>query len=191
MRLKKINAALSLVTSLAMLLHIGYTVYAYLAFYYNPGLKLLTAVPFMVLACLHAFCGMTAVFLQADGTRLDLYPKQNRRTVLQRVSAALIFPLLILHLNTYGLLRASAEAGQWLCFALLLLSQPLFYGAALAHVAASLTRALITLGWLSDREAQRKFDRAICIACALLFAAAVFAVVKGQLAMFAGTGGAA
>lgn len=191
MKLKRINAALSLAAALAMLLHIGYTVYAYLAFYYNPGLKLLTAVPFMVLACLHAFCGMTSVFLQADGTRLDLYPKQNRRTVLQRVSAALIFPLLILHLNTYDLLRSSAEGGQWLCFALLLLSQPLFYGVALAHVAASLTRALITLGWLSSREAQRTLDRVICVVCALVFAVAVFAVVKGQLAMFLTTGGTA
>ena len=89
MRLKKINAALGLLSIVAMLLHIGYTVFAYLAFYYNPTLKLLTAIPFMVLACLHAVCGMLAVFIQADGTRLDLYPKQNLRTILQRASAAL------------------------------------------------------------------------------------------------------
>ena len=73
MKLKKINAALGLLSIAAMLLHIGYTVFAYLAFYYNPTLKLLTAIPFMALACLHAVCGMLTVFLQADGTRLDLY----------------------------------------------------------------------------------------------------------------------
>ena len=77
MKLKKINAALGLLSIVAMLLHIGYTVFAYLAFYYNPTLKLLMAVPFMVLACLHAVCGMLVVFLQSDGTRLDLYPRQN------------------------------------------------------------------------------------------------------------------
>lgn len=191
MKLKKINAALSLATALAMLVHIGYTVYAYLAFYYNPGLKLLTAIPFMVLTCLHAVCGMAAVFLQADGTRLDLYPRQNRRTIVQRLSAALIFPLLILHLKTYDLLRASAEGGQWFCFALLLLSQPLFYGTTLAHVAVSLTRAMITLGWLESRERQRAIDRVVYVICAIIFAVAVFAVVKGQLAMFLQTGGAA
>ena len=60
-----------------MLVHIGYTVFAYLTFYCNPTLKLLTAIPFMVLACLHAICGMLTVFLQSDGTRLDLYPRQN------------------------------------------------------------------------------------------------------------------
>ena len=33
MKLKKINAALGLLSIVAMLLHIGYTVFAYLAFY--------------------------------------------------------------------------------------------------------------------------------------------------------------
>ena len=83
MKLKKLNALLGLLSILAMLLHMGYTIVAYLMFYYNPFLKTVFAVPFMVLVCLHAVCGMVTVFLQADGTRLDLYPKQNLRT-LQR-----------------------------------------------------------------------------------------------------------
>ena len=58
MRLKKINASLGLLAIAAMLLHIGYTVFAYLTFYYNPVLKMWTAVPFMVLTCLHAVCGL-------------------------------------------------------------------------------------------------------------------------------------
>lgn len=191
MRLKKIGAALSMLAIPALLLHIGYTVYAYLAFYYNPALKMLTSTPFMVLTCLHAICGMASVFLQSDGTRLDLYPKQNLRTILQRVSAALIFPLLILHLSTYDMLRASAESGRWVHFALLMLSQPLFYGTVLAHVAVSVSRALVTLGWLSSREGQKTVDRVAWVIAALAFAVATFAVVKGQLAMFLPTGGAA
>ena len=62
MKLKKINAALGLLSIVFMLLHMGYTVYAYLAFYYNPFLKNLFAVPFMVLVCLHAVLGMMTVF---------------------------------------------------------------------------------------------------------------------------------
>ena len=58
MKLKKINAALGLVSIVTMLVHIGYTDYAYLAFYYNPTLKQLTSLPFMIVTCLHAFCGM-------------------------------------------------------------------------------------------------------------------------------------
>lgn len=191
MRLKKINAALGLLSIAAMLLHIGYTVFAYLAFYYNPTLKLLTAIPFMVLACLHAVCGMLTLFLQSDGTRLDLYPKQNARTILQRVSAALMLPLLILHINTFGLLQSSAEAGQWIWFALLMLSQPLFYGVVQTHIAVSVTRGLITLGWLSSTEKQKVIDRVVYILCALAFVVSTFVVVRTELAMFLYGGGAA
>ena len=191
MRLKKINAALGLLSIVAMLVHIGYTVFAYLAFYYNPTLKLLTAIPFMALACLHAVCGMLTVFLQADGTRLDLYPKQNARTILQRASAALMLPLLILHINTFGLLQSSAEAGQWIWFALLMLSQPLFYGVVQTHIAVSVTRGLITLGWLSSTEKQKVIDRVVYILCALAFVVSTFVVVRTELAMFLSGGGAA
>lgn len=190
MRLKKINAALGLLSIAAMLLHIGYTVFAYLAFYYNPTLKLLTAIPFMVLACLHAVCGMLTLFLQSDGTRLELYPKQNARTILQRVSAALMLPLLILHINTFGLLQSSAEAGQWIWFALLMLSQPLFYGMVQTHIAVSVTRGLITLGWLSSTEKQKVIDRVVYILCALAFVVSTFVVVRTELAMFLYGGGA-
>ncbi len=191
MKLKKINAALGLLSIVAMLLHIGYTVFAYLAFYYNPALKLLTAVPFMVVACLHAVCGMLAVFIQADGTRLDLYPKQNLRTILQRASAALILPLLILHINTFNLLQSSAQAGQWLWFGLLMLSQPLFYATVLTHIATSVTRAFITLGWLASTEKRKGIDRVVYILCALAFAVSTFVVLRTELAMFLSGGGAA
>ena len=191
MRLKKINAALGLLSIAAMLLHIGYTVFAYLAFYYNPTLKLLTAIPFMVLACLHAVCGMLTLFLQSDGTRLELYPKQNARTILQRASAALMLPLLLLHINTFGLLQSSAEAGQWIWFALLMLSQPLFYGVVQTHIAVSVTRGLITLGWLSSTEKQKVIDRVVYILCALAFVVSTFVVVRTELAMFLSGGGAA
>ena len=185
MGLKKINAVLSLLTIPALFVHVGYTVYAYLTFYYNPGLKLWTAVPFMVLACLHGVCGMAAVFLQSDGTRLNLYAKANRRTVVQRLSAALIFPLLCLHLRTYDLLKSSSEVGQWPLFALVMIAQPLFYVAVFAHVAPSVSRAMITLGWLSSRDRQKAVDRIVFIVCAVVLIVALYAVVKGELAMFA------
>ena len=191
MIIKKINAVLSLLAVPAILAHIGYTDYAYLAMYYNPGLKSLTSLPFMVLACLHAVLGMAAVFLQADGTSLGLYPKKNIRTVIQRLSAALILPLLILHLNTFTLLKSAAQAGQWFYFTLLMISQPLFYASVLLHVAVSVSRALITLGWLSSREKQRVIDRCVYVLFALVFAVTVWAVVKGQLSMFLPSGGAA
>ena len=87
-KIRKINAVLGLLSAVTLIVHVGYTVNAYLFIYYNPVLKLWTAFPFMVVTCLHALCGMLIVFTQADGTRLDLYPKENLRTIIQRVSAA-------------------------------------------------------------------------------------------------------
>ena len=97
MKLKKTNAVLALLTTLFILVHIGYNTYCYLAYYYNPTLKIATSIPVMLSVCLHGILGMLAVFLMGDGTKLTTYPKQNIRTIVQRISAALIFPLLILH----------------------------------------------------------------------------------------------
>lgn len=193
-KLKKINAVLGLVTALLMLVHILYSAYCYLTFYYNPDLKLLTALPFIVLCCLHAILGMAAVFTQSDGTRMDLYPKQNLATVLQRLSAALIFPLLLLHLNTFAWLKSAAAGGRWILFALTIAAQVLFYAVVILHVAVSLSRSLITLGCLASRERQKALNRVVYILALLLFLAAAFAVVKGQIGMipmFLPEGGAA
>ena len=184
MKLKKINAVLAILSTVALFVHIAYTDFAYLTMYYNPFLKLLTSLPFMILTCLHAVCGMTSVFLQADGTRLDLYPEQNKKTIVQRVSAALIFPLLLLHINTFDMLKSCAGSGNMLCFALLIISQPVFYGVVLAHTSVSFSRSLITLGLLASRERQKKLDKIVVIVSAVFFAVTVFAVIKGQLSMF-------
>ena len=184
MRLKKISAAAGLLSSAGLLIHVIYNIYSYLTFYYNPSLKMLTAIPFILFTCIHAICGMCSVFLLGDGTRLDLYRKQNMRTVIQRVSAALLFPLLILHLRTFDLLKSSSGNKQWPFFALLIFLQVIFYAVTAAHVAVSLSGVLITLGILADRQKQKRLDRFVWFLCAVLFAAAVFAVIKGQLKMF-------
>lgn len=184
MKLKKINAVLSLLAAVTLLIHIGYSIYAYLTYYYNPGLKYLTAVPFMIIACLHAVCGMSALFLQADGIRADLYPKLNRETVVQRISAALIYPLLILHIQTYDVLKETAASGQMFLFYFVLLAQPLFYIVVMLHTAVSFSRALITLGWLVSKEKQKKIDKMTYIICSLILVIALYAVIKTELAMF-------
>lgn len=184
MILKKINAALGLLSILFLLLHIIYNVYAYLTMYYNPFLQKVFAIPFMVLVCLHAICGMLTVMLKNDGSTLDLYPQQNLRTILQRVSAALIFPLLILHINTFSLMQACAKKDMKAGICLLILAELLFFAVVIIHVAVSLTKGLITLGLLTSRETMAVLDRIIYICGAIFYFAAVYAVVKGQVIMF-------
>ena len=190
MKLKKMNAVLGLLSVPLLLVHVGYNIYAYLAFYYNPELKLLTAVPFMVVCCGHAVCAMLSVFLRKDGGALELYPKQNRATVAQRITAALFFPLLIIHLNTYAWVKGAAEGGQWVLFGLLLFLQPVFYLDVMIHTASSFSRALVTLGILSSPERQRTLDVIVRVVCAAVALFAAFAVIRTELAMFLPAGGA-
>ena len=144
MKLKRLNAALALLSIVAMILHIGYNIFSYLTMYYNPAMKLLTAMPFIVITCIHAVLGMCLVFLLGDGTRLDLYPAQNRQTVIQRISAALIFPLLIIHLKTFEFLKTFSAGNNWAAFVLVILIQILFYGVVISHAAVSFPKALVT-----------------------------------------------
>ncbi|MEE0027653.1 MAG: hypothetical protein U0J70_08685, partial [Atopobiaceae bacterium] len=79
MKLRKASAALGLLSAVLLLVHIVYNVFCYLTFYYNPVLKTVFSLPVIVVVCAHAVLGMLTVFLSSDGTRLDLYPKQNLR----------------------------------------------------------------------------------------------------------------
>ena len=184
MKLKKANAVLALLAILIMLMHVGYSVFAYLTMYYNPFLSKLFAWSFMVIACLHAVCGMLAVFLQSDGTRLDQYPKKNLRTILQRVSAALIFPLLILHINTFALMKGCAERGLKGFVILLIFAEIMFFAVIIIHVATSVTKAFITLGWLTSLKTQKKLDLVFYVLGTVIFIVAVYSVVRGQAMMF-------
>jgi succinate dehydrogenase/fumarate reductase cytochrome b subunit len=138
----------------------------------------------MVMVCLHAICGMMTVFTQGDGTRMDLYPNQNMRTVLQRLSAALIFPLLILHLYTFTLMNNSATSGKIIYVILLIIAEVLFFATVITHVSVSITKAFITLGISSSKELMDKIDKVIYIVNAVVFVIAVVVIVRGHIIMF-------
>ena len=184
MRLKKFNAVIALLSSIALLVHIGYNSYAYLTMYYNPDMKTLTATPFIICTMIHAVCGMCIVFLQNDGTNLSIYKEQNKKTIIQRVSAALIFPLLIVHLKTFNLLSSLSSEGKWLPFVLIVVLQICFYADVIVHMALSFSKALITLGFIQNRDKLKILDKAVFILCVVVFLFASYAVVKGQLTMF-------
>ena len=184
MKLKKLNAALALLATALLLAHLGYNVYTYLTFRYNPGPLRLLANAASIVICLHAVLGMSLVFLMGDGTRLAGYSRMNLRTVLQRVSAALLFPLLLPHVKSFSLLQSAAAEGQMFQFALLIALEVLFFADVILHIATSFTRALITLGWLQKPQTQRTLDRVVWVLSAVVFLAAAVAVVRTQLVMF-------
>ena len=181
---KKVNAVLALLSIVAMILHIGYNIFSYLKMYYNPAMKMLTSIPFIVLACMHAVLAMCLVFLLGDGTQACFYPAQNRQTVIQRISATLVFPLLIVHLRTFEYLKALSEGKNWTVFVLVILVQIVFYAVSITHVAVSFPKALVTLGVLDSREKLNVTERISFMIGVVLFIASVYAVIRGEIAIF-------
>lgn len=183
MRLKKVNAVLAILSSLALIVHVSYLSYAMFINYYNEKLNILMSIPFMALTCAHAICGMCSVFLLGDGTRLDIYKKENKQTVIQRITAALIFPMLILHIQCMDILHGLSANGIWGGFFLLLFVQILYYAVVFSHVAVSFSKAFITLGLLSSNDTRRKIDRIVIIFCILMFIAASYVITVGKIKM--------
>lgn len=183
MRIKKVNATLGLLAIITLLAHMSYNVFCYATMYYNPLLKQIFAFPPLIIICLHAVLGLALLVVPKDSTSVDPYPDLNRTTVLQRISAILIFPTLIVHLNTFSILEATA-ASQRVAFFIVIFIEIIFFAIVMTHVALSFTRALITLGWLTSMETKRRIDMITYIIMALFFVASVIVIVRGQLIIF-------
>lgn len=183
MKLKKINAVISLLSVLALLLHVGYVFYAYLTFDYNASIQKVFSRIVEVLVCIHAVLGMSMLFLMGDGTRLRDYPRQNLATVLQRVSAALLFPLLLVHVKTFKLLQGFGAEGSMVKFTVVQVLQAVFYADVAVHVVISLPRAFITLGLLRRERTRKVLERVLWVLGALAFAALTITVARTQRVM--------
>ena len=186
---KKVNAVLGLAITAALLIHIIYEIYAYLTFYYNPVLTKILAFTTLGLGALHILLSAFIVFISHDKGKGIRYPALNIRTLLQRISAVAIAVMLILHMNTFVALSATAGTSRAL-FVTVLIVQVLFYLTVFVHIAVSASNAFITLGIISSGKARKTLDIIIWILCVILFAAASFVVVKTQVAMFLTPGGA-
>lgn len=183
MRLKKVNAVLALLSSFALVLHVSCMSFWMFTDYYNETLIAMVSIPFMVFTCAHAICGMCSVFLLSDGTRLDVYKRENRQTVIQRITAAVFFPMLIVHIKSMEILIGLSAKQAWGGFFLLLFIQILFYAVVFAHIAVSFSKALITLGILSGNDTRKKIDRIVIILCVVMFISASFMITAGEIKM--------
>ncbi len=181
MKLKKLNALTALLAIAFMLAHIIYNIFCYLALYYNPVLKMVFSIPILVLVCVHAVLGMLCVFLLPDGTSAASYPKKNWKTIVQRVCAALIFPLLIFHLDAFTLFTGAMDEKKYFLVVLIAAGEVLFFTVVVLHIAVSFSRALITLGLLSSAKKQMIIDRVLLIAGVIFVVIASIIVIRGQI----------
>ena len=100
------------------------------------------------------------------------------------MSAALIFPLLILHVYTYGLMQGFAQQGQKGLVILVMLGEILFFAVIITHVVTSTTKAFITLGWMTSQKTQSRVDKVLYVIGAIVFVMTVFVIVRAQAFMF-------
>ena len=96
---------------------------------------------------------------------------------MQRATALLLVVFVHFHMTAYASMATgiplTPEQSVLTC-----LGEVVFIASALAHVAVSLNRGLVTLGWLPSRTAQRRVERASIVVCAILGAVALFAVCR-------------
>ena len=177
MSMKKINAWMSLITTGLILMHEGYQLYAYAAFYYNPALSAVTGFALLFVMLIHAILSGISCFVVHDSKRIA-YKLSNRRTVLQRVSAVASILLLPLHVCAFPLLMsAPSDLIRYLTAG----SQVLFYASINTHAAVSVGNAFITLGWLTDRKKREILGRLAWIVCVVLIFAVSILITVTQL----------
>ncbi len=187
---KKINAVLGISIVVLFLVHILYEIFAYLTFYYNPIVTKVIAYAALGAVVLHVFMSIYIVSFVHDRGKGMKYPALNARTLIQRISAVVMTVLIIFHMNTFKLLSQNAKTNLPL-FVIVLIVQIIFYASVLLHVAVSASNAMISLGIIASDNARKRTDVIVWIICAVLFAAASFIIVKTQVSMFLGSGGAA
>ena len=170
MLLRKINAVLTLICTFLLLNHA-----VFIALYVFSQGRILNPLHagawVLVGACaIHAFISIdlaVSAHMEGEHRKCKSYPKLNRATIFQRVGGILLIPLIALHIAG----ATGAMTPPKLVHSIL---PPLFFAVALAHVAISAGKALITLG-IGSARAVRITDAVMKIFCALTWVVDVVA----------------
>ena len=167
MILRKINAGLSLVTTVLFLNHaISLSIWML----YRCGIqKSPVNMPkaLMVVTVLHAVLSILLAILGHKGAekrKCKSYPKMNSSNIMQRVTG--IGMLLLLGLHIAG---AATHFQPKILHAVM---HPVFFAVAFVHIAVSVSKAMITLG-IGNAKAVKIVDIIMKILCAVTWIASV------------------
>ncbi len=164
MKLKKINAVLALITTAFLICHLGYNLVTYVLFYYNPVLSMISGILIATCFVLHGVLAVFIVIHSHDSKTVE-YKKLNLRTVIQRITAAVIMVLLPFHALEMALLSKNIGNAFYVVLEVLRFA---FYLSVMLHVCLSFSNALVTLGLLGDMKKKKILDR-ILLVVAILF----------------------
>ena len=170
MLLRKINAIISLLTTLFLLDH---AIFASVRILSKGKIEQSAPIAPWILAGLmaaHAFICIYFAFeanMEGGKGKGKSYPKMNLTTVFQRVSGILLIVFTLLHI-------AGASGAMHTPHIVHTFVSPIFFTVALAHTAVSTEKALITLG-----IGTAKVVKAVGIIMKLICAASLIVAVSG------------
>ena len=169
MLMKKINAGISLLTTVLLLTHaISCAVWMLSGCTIGNSVKLIPWA-LMGLMLIHVLISIDIVIsAHAEGENRKggkKYPKMNVSTIIQRISGILLAPVTALHVAGAAGFMQPPE----IIHAIL---PPLFFAVALTHTAVSTSKAFITLGIGSARFI-KTVDIAVKVLCGITLLASV------------------
>lgn len=165
MALKKVNAVLSWILIILLMIHISTTICFMFTGWYD--LKLFTVLPkVMGAVCLaHVLISVGVVFIMHDGAEYRRYGRLNIRTILQRVSGLVILLLVYPHVQLFAGFIYEYLPLSMGKKTLVFLVEALFFCAIYVHLGVSFSRSLITIGALRTETGERRTDLAAKIVC--------------------------
>ena len=177
MILRKINAAVSLITTVLLMKHA-----VFLSVWMLSRCSIAKSgnvMPFILAALMviHAAISIILGIFGHDGAKkqkVKSYPKLNKPTIMQRATGIMMIVLLGLHI--------AGSANHFQPKILHAVLHPLFFAAALAHTSVSVSKAMITLG-IGNAKAVKIIDAIMKIICIATFIASV---VGFYLCLFVG-----
>lgn len=177
MVLRKMNAGLSLVTTLLLMDHA-----MFLAVWMLSRCSIEKSaenMPFILagLMAIHAVISIVLAILGHKGTqkvKCKSYPKMNKETMVQRITGILMILMLALHIA-----GAKTHYQPKLLHAVF---HPLFFAVALAHASVSTGKALITLG-IGNAKTIKIVNIVMRVLCGITFVASI---VGFYLCLFVG-----
>ena len=176
------NAYLSIIITVLLVVHAGYESAAFFMMYYNPLLSKITGYLIAGMVTVHALISVICLFVLHDSKSVT-YIKLNIGTVIQRICAMLMIVLLPVHILAIGLLSGSIG-----CYGYVLTeaAQVLFYAAVFTHLAVSFEKSLITLGWLEKEATRRRLNIIMTVVCLLMFIVTGVITITTHIKMFYG-----
>ena len=166
MILRKINACVSLLTTIMLLKHAIFNAVWMLSgcSIEKPvnGMSHIMFVLMMVHAIISIFLGVLG-HKGAEKRKCNNYANLNKSTNIQRMSGVFLIPLTVLHIaGTLGFIQPPKLVHAML--------PPIFFAVALMHVAISTGRAFITLG-IGNARLFKVVDITVKVICGATFIA--------------------